>query len=140
MDPEIEAGTGQHAVPGADRADDVGAVVAEYLTAFYTGDFDRARTLVAPSFSFRGPFLQAQGRDGFFAGAQGLRPIVRGHRLLHQWVDGAEVCSIYDVTFETPSGSGSVPMSEWHTVHAGRLTTAFVLFDTTAFRALLPAP
>jgi SnoaL-like domain len=140
MDPATGAGTDQHALPATDRTDDVGAVVVEYLTAFYTGDFDRARTLLAPNFSFRGPFLQIQGRDGFFAGAQGLRPIVRGHRLLRQWVDGTEVCSIYDVTLETPSGSGSVPMSEWHTVHAGRLTTALVLFDTTAFRSLLPAP
>jgi hypothetical protein len=139
MDTTIEAGIGDHTVPGADGPDGAGAVVAEYLTAFYTGDFDRAQAVVAPTFSFRGPFLQAQGRDAFFAGAQGLRPIVRGHRMLRQWVDGAEVCSIYDVTLETRSGTGSLPMSEWHTVHDGRLTTALVLFDAIAFRALLPA-
>jgi hypothetical protein len=35
------------------------------LTAFYTGDFGRARDLVAETFAFRGPFLQAEGRDAF---------------------------------------------------------------------------
>jgi hypothetical protein len=80
--------------------------------------------------------------DAFFAGAHGLQPLVCGHRLLHQWVDasvdGAEVCSIYDVTLDTPAGAGTVPMSEWHTVRDGRLTAALVLFDATALRALLP--
>jgi hypothetical protein len=127
-------------LPAAGSAVDAASLVTEYLTAFYTGDFDRAGATVAPDFSFQGPFLEVQGRDKFFAGAQGLQPIVRGHRLLRQWIDGTEVCSIYDVTLETPKGTGSVPMSEWHTVRAGQLAAARVLFDAAAFRALLPQP
>ena len=147
MDTTSGAGiASEHTAAGMDDpSGKAGAVVTEYLTAFYTGDFDRAQAVVAPDFSFRGPFLQVQGRDAFFAGAQGLQPIVRGHRLLHQWVDpgvddvdNAEVCSIYDVTLETAAGAGSVPMSEWHTVRGGRLTAALVVFDAAAFRALLP--
>lgn len=87
-------------------------------------------------------------------------PIVRGHQLRRQWVDhsdstdgdaddgsgsgndtviGAEVCSIYDVRIETPAGTGSVTMSEWHTVRAGRLAAALVLFDPARLHALLSA-
>src|SRR5258706_282997 len=137
MDTTIEAGTTDGTEPATDSAGGAASLVTQYLTAFYAGDFDRARATVAQDFSFQGPFLQVQGRDAFFAGAQGLQPIVRGHRLLRQWVDGDEVCSIYDVTFETPKGTGSVPMSEWHTVRDGRLAAARVLFDAAAFRALL---
>lgn len=134
------------------------AVVNAYLDAFYTGDHDRAHPLVADDFAFSGPFLQVTGREAFFRSAAGLAPIVRGHQLRRQWVDhpdntdggahdgsgndtvtGAEVCSIYDVRLETPAGTGSVTMSEWHTVRAGRLATALVLFDPATLRALLPA-
>jgi hypothetical protein len=140
MDTTIEAGITGGTIQAPGSAGGAGSLVTEYLTAFYTGDFDRARAAVAEDFSFQGPFLQVQSRDAFFAGAQGLQPIVRGHRLLRQWVDGAEACSIYDVTLETPKGTGSVPMSEWHTVRGGQLAAARVLFDAAEFRALLPQP
>jgi predicted SnoaL-like aldol condensation-catalyzing enzyme len=124
----------------ASRADDPATVVTDYLSAFYTGDFERARVLVTDDFSFRGPFVQVTGQEAFFASAAGLRPIVRGHRLVRQWRDGPEVCSIYDVEFETPVATGTVRMSEWHTVRGARIATASVLFDSAEFRALMPQP
>lgn len=114
-------------------------VVSEYLTAFYTGDFERAATVVAEDFSFQGPFLAVDGKDAFFAGAQGLRPIVRGHQLLRQWEEGGEVCSVYEASLETPLGRSDVRMAEWHVVRDGRLVSGRVIFDTVPFRALLPA-
>ena len=124
----------------ADRNECRDHPVDVYLSAFYTGDFDRARSVLAEDFRFDGPLVQAVGRDAFFASAEGLRQIVRGHRLRHRWVDGPEVCSLYDVHFQTPGATGSVTMSEWHTLRAGLLTFGRVVFDTAAFRALLPAP
>lgn len=111
---------------------------SRYLQAFYSGDFDRACAVVADDFSFEGPFLQVQGKDAFFAGAEGLRRIVRGHRLLRQWEDGSDVCSVYEAQIVTPVGNGPVLMSEWHTVGDGLLTSGRVVFDTAAFRALVP--
>lgn len=109
-----------------------------YLAAFYAGDFGHVRTLLAEDFTFTGPFVQVRGRDPFLDSAAGLKPIVRGHRLLRQWVDGGEVCSWYEVDLHIPVKSGTVAMSEWHTVRAGRLTSGRVLFDAAAFRAFLP--
>ncbi len=116
------------------------SVVGQYLGAFYSGDFERARTVVAESFSFQGPFLKVDGKDAFFAGAEGLRHVVAGHRLVRQWQDGNEVSSLYEVELRTPAGEGTVLMSEWHTVAAGQLVSGSVVFDSAAFRALLPAP
>jgi len=121
----------------AGRGNGSASVVNAYLDAFYTGDFERARAVVADSFSFQGPFLQVEGREAFFAGAQGLRPVVRGHRLIRQWVDGDEVSSLYQVNLATPTGEGSVLMSEWHTIEAGRVAAGRVVFDAAKFRALL---
>jgi hypothetical protein len=115
-------------------------VVNAYLEGFYSGDFEAARLNVADSFSFEGPFLQVEGKDAFFAGAEGLRSIVRGHRLLRQWVDGDDVSSLYQVDLETPAGKGSVLMSEWHRVTGGQLVSGRIVFDTAVFRRLVPAP
>ena len=112
--------------------------VNRYLDGFYRGDFATAGAVVAADFTFKGPFLDVQGKDAFFAGAVGLQQIVRGHHLLRQWTDGEDVCSVYDVHLETPVGAGTVPMSEWHTVRDGQLVAGRVLFDTAAFRALVP--
>ena len=115
-------------------------VVNEYLNAFYTGDFDRARLLVAERFSFEGPFIGTDNRAEFFASAQGLTKIVRGHPMLRQWADGNDVCSVFELSLETPVGAGALPVSEWHTVRDGLIMAARVILDTAAFRALVPPP
>ena len=113
--------------------------VDTYLTAFYSGDFAAASSVVADEFIFVGPFIKTQSKKSFFDGAEALRAIVRGHCTLRQWVDGDEVCTVYDVTLETPLGSGIVSMSEWHNVREGQLVTGRVFFDSAAFRAFVPA-
>lgn len=122
-----------------DPAPDPGLrLVNDYLNSFYTGDFEHARTLVADEFTFHGPFLHVTGRNAFFDGARGLRPIVQGHHTLHQWTDGHDVCTVFDLQLESPAGTGTVTMSEWHTVNHAMLTSGRCLFDTATFRALLP--
>lgn len=113
-------------------------VASVYLTALYAADFEAARALLAEDFSFHGPFVQVRGRDSFLDSAAGLKPIVRGHRPLRQWAVGDEVCSWYDLDLETPVKSGSITMSEWHTVREGKLVSGRVVFDAAAFRAFLP--
>ena len=125
------------AAPEAGDRDPAG-IARAYLTAFYRADFAAAGELLAGDFSFLGAFVQVRGRAEFLASAAGLAPIVRGHRLLQQWAVGDQVCSWYDVDLQTPVKSGSVTMSEWHTVRDGNLTAGRVVFDAAAFRAFLP--
>ena len=114
-------------------------MVNAYLTAFWSGDFDQARSLVTDGFSFRGPLAQADDRAAFFASAAPLAPIARGHELVRQWIDGDEVCSIYQCRLETAHGAGTVLVTEWDTVRDDQVAAAQLVFDTAAFRALLPA-
>jgi ketosteroid isomerase-like protein len=122
------------------QAQDTAALVRQYLTAFYTGDFEAAAEFLAEDFTFEGPFVKVSGRDDFLQSAQGLKPVVAGHRLLRQWEDGSDVSSIYEVLIVTPHKNGSVTMSEWHTVRGGKLASGRVLFDAAAFRALISQP
>jgi ketosteroid isomerase-like protein len=128
-----------HAVVGGNTMASAAQVVNEYLAAFWSGDFDKARSLVADDFSFRGPLAQADNKETFFASAAPLAPIVRGYRLVRQWEEGDEVCTVYECKLETPVGTGSVPISEWNTVRSGRVAAARLMFDTAAFRALMPS-
>lgn len=114
-------------------------VVDHYLKAFYSGDFAAARALVAEDFSFEGPFVKTCTRDAFFASAGPLAQVVRGHRLLHQWADGSDVCSIFELALETPASAGTVLMTEWHRVADDRIASVRTIFDTAQFRAVLPA-
>jgi hypothetical protein len=115
-----------------------GQTVVAYLNAFWSGDLATARRLVVENFSFAGPFLQVEGKEAFFAAAAGLQPIVRGYRMLRQWEDGEDVCSFYEFAVETPTGRGSVRTAEWNQVRRDRLVSARLVFDTAAFRKLVP--
>lgn len=115
-------------------------VVNDYLNAFTSGEFDQAQTFVSDAFWFQGPFLQCETKDAFFKSATPLAAIVRGHRMLRQFEDGNDVCSIYELNLQTPAGSGAVLMSEWHTVRHGQLASGRLVFDTAAFRKVVPPP
>ena len=115
-------------------------LVNQYLTSFYAGDFESAESLVSDDFHFKGPFVEVNGRREFLSAASRLRQIVRGHVLLKQWEDGADICSIYDVNLQTPAGSGSVMMVEWNRVLNGKLVSGRLIFDTGAFRKIVPMP
>jgi ketosteroid isomerase-like protein len=112
-------------------------IVSGYLTAFYGGDFESAGTVLAEDFEFKGPFVSVKGRDAFLQSAQGLRMTSRGHRLLKQWQDGDDICSVYDLSLQGPHKSGTVTMAEWHTVRDGKIQSALVLFDSAAFREIV---
>lgn len=114
------------------------ALVNGYLDAFYKGDFDTAGTFLSEDFKFKGPFVEASNKMDYFKSAGGLSSIVRGHKVLRQWEDGGEVSSIHEVRLETPSGSGSIVMSEWYVVRDGKLVSGRVILDTGAFRAIVP--
>jgi hypothetical protein len=113
--------------------------VTGYLDAFTVGDFDSAAAFVADDFMFAGPFAQYESKVDFFCGAAGLRGVLRGHTLLHRWEDGPDVCSVYLLQLEGPGGAGALYTSEWNTVADNLVVSARLVFDTTAFRALLPA-
>jgi ketosteroid isomerase-like protein len=110
-----------------------------YLDCFTSADLDGVAELLTEDFSFEGPMLQVNSRQAFLDGTTQLLPIVRGYEMRRQWVEGDEVCSIYDFEIETPAGAGSIPMAEWNTIRDGKLASARLLFDTAAMAALMPS-
>jgi hypothetical protein len=115
-------------------------VFRAYLDRFTSGDIVGAAELLDDEFSFYGPMLQSEGKAAFIDGASGLGPMVRGNRMIRQWVAGEDVGSIYEFEIETPAGAGSITMAEWATVRDGKLASSRLIFDTAAMSALMPAP
>jgi hypothetical protein len=115
-------------------------LVATYLESFYSGDLERAASVLAEDFRFQGPSRQVEGKQAFLLRAEGVRSIMGGDRLVRQWVDGNEICTLHEARLVTPAGEGSILVSEWHSVRGGQLVSGRSVFDTTAFRSLVPAP
>jgi hypothetical protein len=114
-------------------------VFRSYLERFSNGDVEGAGELLAEQFAFDGPILRAKGKAEFLAGSAAAATMGRGCRIHHQWVDGDDVCSVYDFEVETPAGVGSIPMAEWSVIRDGKLVSSRLLFDTAAMAALMPA-
>jgi len=113
-------------------------IFESYLGAFTANDTERAAALLTDDFEFDGPMMQTSGKSAFLEGAAQLGPIVRGYRMIRQFEDGDDVCSIYDFEVETPVGKGAIRMSEWSTVRDGKLASSRLIFDTPKFGALMP--
>lgn len=108
-------------------------LVSAFLAAFLSGDIDRARAMVSDDFSFRAPLHRGHGdKAACFAGAERKTRFIRGFRILRQWEDGDEGCTVYELDIQTPEGAAPMAMSEWHTVRAGRVASTYMVFDSAA--------
>lgn len=114
-------------------------IFRSYLERFTGGDVEGAAEFLADEFAFDGPILQAKDKAEFLAGSTAAAAMARGCIIRHQWVDGDDVCSVYDFEIETPAGTGAIPMAEWSVIRDGKLMSSRLLFDTAAMAALMPA-
>ena len=80
-------------------------VVNAYLAAYTSGEVDRAASLVSEDFSFHGPMQATAGRSALRKIAAHVAANARGHRVLRQWQDDNEVCTIYQLRVGTGSES-----------------------------------
>jgi ketosteroid isomerase-like protein len=110
------------------------AQVAEEFFAAWTGkDFDRARALLHDDLSFTGPIDTFDNADAYLRAIQGLSQIVTGADRRKVFVDGDDVCVIYDLkTGPVPSA----PTAEWYRVRDGRIASIQVFFDARPFAPL----
>ncbi len=98
------------------------------------GGVSGRQLLVTEDFSFQAPLQATTGRSALRKIVAHAAANVRGHRVLHQWQDGDEVCTIYQLSVETGGEATSVLVSEWSTVRGGHLAASLMVFDTGPFR------
>jgi ketosteroid isomerase-like protein len=113
------------------------AQVAEgFFDAWTSKDFEGARTLLHDDVAFEGPIDSFSDADSYLASLKQLSGIVTGAEKLKVFVDGEDVCVIYDLkTAPVPSAR----TCEWYRVRDGKVASVSVVFDARPFAALFEA-
>jgi ketosteroid isomerase-like protein len=113
------------------------AQVAEGFFDAWTGkDFERAREFLADDLSFEGPIESFSDADSYIASLKQLSGIVTGAETQKVFVDGDDVCVIYDLkTAPIPSSR----TCEWYRVRDGKIASVSVVFDSRPFAPMFEA-
>ena len=107
-------------------------VCLEYIAACGRKDYDTVSRLLSPSVSFAGPGNGLTGAAPYLAVLRRLGPVWVRSDVKKVFVDGDEVCVIYDFVTNTPAGA--VPIVEWLRVEDGRIASVTLFFDRVTFK------
>ncbi|SRR5260370_14908439 len=112
-------------------ATDAKAVADKFFKAWTIGDFDTARALLHDDVSFSGPIDTFDSADAYLGALRGLSQVVKSAEEQKVFVDGDDVCVIYDLVTNTPAGTA--PTAEWYHVRDGKISAVRVFFDARPF-------
>ena len=107
-------------------------VALEYIEACGRKDYDTVSQLLSPSLTFVGPGNALTGAAQYLAVLRRLGPVWKRSDVKKVFVDGDEVCVIYDFVTDTPAGA--VPLVEWLRVEDGRIASVTLFFDRVTFK------
>jgi uncharacterized protein YciI len=114
---------------------DVKALISMYFEAAGEKQFDRLPALLDPDMEFSTPGKTIRGAQDYIAALRRLSPITLRNDVKKIWVDGNEICVIYD--FVTDTAVGAVPSVEWLTVESGRIRSVRLVFHSQVWPAVL---
>lgn len=110
-------------------------VVMSFQAAMGQNDWAGARTHLADTIDFSGPFDRFTNPDDYLKALQALHPIVERVDMHHLFVDGDDVAMFYDLVTRTPAGTA--PVAEWHHVTRGKIDRIRVVFDARPFAPMM---
>lgn len=99
---------------------------ATYFEAWAAKDFDRLRSVIADSATFRGPLGEADSGDECVEGLRWIAEMVTEIRVLKVFVDGPDVLTWYDLYTRDNSPA---PTANWMHVEEGKIVRIRVTFD-----------
>jgi ketosteroid isomerase-like protein len=109
---------------------DTAQVADDFFEAWTNKDFERARSLLHDDLSFEGPIESFSDADSYVASLKQLSGIVTGAEKQKVFVDGDDVCVIYDLkTAPIPSSR----TCEWYRMRDGKIASVSVVFDARPF-------
>src|SRR5215468_2222858 len=111
-----------------------GEIVESYRTAIAAQDFATARKLMRDDMTFRGPLDTFHTADAYLEAVKRLAAIIQRIDLRKVFVDGDDVCVLYEMVTNTPAGTAFI--AEWYQVAEGQISALQVVFDARPFAAL----
>lgn len=107
-------------------------VAIAYIQACGRRDLDAVAQLLTPDLHFTGPNRSLDGATPYLAALRGIGPIWHGSEIKKVFVDGDEVCVLYD--FVTDTSAGKIPCTEWLRIADGRVASVRLFFDRSSFK------
>jgi hypothetical protein len=111
-----------------------GEIVESYQAALGAGNLAAARKLMRDDMTFEGPLDTFHTADDYLEAIKRLATIIQRIDLKKVFVDGDDVCVLYDMVTNTPAGTAFVV--EWYRVADGRIGALRAVFDARPFAAL----
>jgi ketosteroid isomerase-like protein len=109
-------------------------IVESYREAIGKGDFASARNLMQDNMVFEGPLDTFNKADDYLAANKRLSSIIQRVDLKKVFVDGNDVCVLYNMVTNTPAGTAFI--AEWYQVKDGKITYVRAVFDARPFAAM----
>jgi hypothetical protein len=97
-----------------------GEVIHKFRTAVAGEDFAAARQLLRDDLSFKGPIDTFHRADDYVVAIKKLHGMVKGGDVKKLFVDGNDVCVLYDMITSTSAGTALI--SEWLHVEGGNIS------------------
>jgi len=114
-----------------------GQVVQGFMGAMGKGDFAVARKYLHENLSFRGPIDAFDKSEPYLQALEKLHKMVERVDIKKMFVDGNDVCLLYDLVTNTPAGTSFV--CEWMQVKDEKIASIRVVFDARPFAAMFGA-
>src|SRR5499427_9795393 len=107
----------------------------EYLNAVGKQQYDRLEAMLAPDLQFRGPSMTRTSAGEFLGALKRLGAIHVRNDVKRVFVDGDEVCVIYDFVTDTPAGA--LPAVEWLRVEGERIQSIDLYYDRLPWQQVM---
>ena len=109
-------------------------VIESYREALGRGDFSTARQLMHDDMTFQGPLDTFTTADQYLEASRKLASIIQRIDVKKTFVDGDDICVLYDMVTNTPAGTAFI--AEWYQVRGGKIAALRAVFDARPFAAL----
>jgi len=114
---------------------DLKQLAVAYLEAVGNKDFKRVEELLAPDLEFNGPAMSRSTAQDFIAALRRLGAIHVRNEPTRVFVDGDDVCVIYDFVTDTPAGA--LPTIEWLRFEGGRIRSINLYYDRVPWKGVM---
>ncbi len=95
-------------------------------------------SLLADEFKFIGPVDQTNSIEAFVKLNQSFFPLVTEMRMLKQFENGDDVCSIYEIDFKPPTGTTlTLKIADWVVVRNDKMVEERLYYDAREYAAVV---
>lgn len=111
-----------------------GEVALKYFEHWSRKDYEGSAVYLDENLSFKGPIDTFTNAQDYLRAISRLATIIVEVRTRKTFIDGKDVCKVYDLVTNTPAGT--VPCAEWIHADEGKVKSIQVFFDARPFAAM----